>query len=399
MVKYVLPLLATLACVQAKSVLQYSKCLVAAENNHPEIDLNPLMSGTDHIFVSKSGSKYAYHLNICGQTNFQDSKCDEGGSICEVEDSNTGLDVYGYLDSMELKWDNDDLVMTMTGEEQCPFFKSKPYTSTIVFECDQDESFTVTKEDYYKCDIAFLVKTPAACGSSGSKYKCNTTSHQCSADENGQYPNVGDCLKSCQSEQHYVCVDQKCEEKSGSGGFPSLADCEAECATSHKFSCDLTNHMCSEAAGGKYSSITECAKDCKSDSGLRYECNQKDYTCAQATEGTYKNQSDCQRNCAPFVKHYRCFNNRCEHDSKGQYPSLQTCMDSCGNPVETWACGPDNTCTEDDKGSFKTEQDCAKSCGSSLYVCNWNLGTCEKSDHGISNQTLCNSICTKSNEQ
>ena len=55
--------------------------------------------------------------------------------------------------------------MTMTGEEECPFQKSKAYTSTIHFKCAETASSpTLLVEDYYKCNVEFEWITPVACG-------------------------------------------------------------------------------------------------------------------------------------------------------------------------------------------------------------------------------------------
>ena len=47
--------------------------------------------------------------------------------------------------------------------------------------------------------------------------------------------------------------------------------------------------------------------------------------CRASPTGVFLNGTDCQKNCAPWVKHYRCFNNKCVHDSLGKFPSEAAC--------------------------------------------------------------------------
>lgn len=373
--------------VSSSHLFDYSKCLVAEADGHPEVDLNELATSSDRTFESKSGSKYVYHLNICGETKFQDSICGEGASVCEVQDEDKGLDTYGYLDTISVEWDHDALKMTMTGTDPCPYLKSKPYTTTILFSCDEaDEEVTLTKEDFYQCSLEFSVKTSVACGGPAKKYKCDDTRHQCVADENGEYPNAGACLDACKT--HYVCSsEEKCELRQGSGGFANYTQCEASCGVAHHFACDTESGGCKLDANGPYPNINDCSKSCTAGGG-KYNCDEKTFKCEEAKDGQY-NITDCRANCAPWVKHYTCFNNKCESDSKGKFTGLDECEAACGKTIEAWSC-IDSVCTEDEKGTYKTEAECQTACGETKYHC--DNGKCVESSSG-STKEVCEAAC------
>jgi len=360
-----------------------NKCLVPSTNGYPEVDLNPLNTDKDVVMASKSGSKYSFHMNPCGSTAFQNGACSAGSSVCEVQDSEKGLNTYGFVDTIAITRSGADLVMAMEGDDVCPFFKSKPYTAKVMFKCVDEGSATdghvnVTKEDFYKCNIEIDYQTHHACGGKGKSYNCNAETHQCVISEDGKFPSATACLADCTVKQN-------------------------------KFACDRSHtDMCVESADGEYPSIQDCAANCHAGPppppgpsppvNSKFMCDTKDYTCTESPNGVFLNGTDCQKNCAPWVKHYRCFNNKCVHDSLGKFPSEAACETVCGStpppppPSSAYAC-ESSQCVVKEGGSFKDHADCTAACGV-LYYCDWQKGECAVSDHGVPDKSVCASVCT-----
>lgn len=65
---------------------------------------------------------------------FQDATCGEGATVCEIKDSEA-LDVYGYLDTIELAWDGGYLVMTQTVPIQTMTSQPTSYQRQCIVVC------------------------------------------------------------------------------------------------------------------------------------------------------------------------------------------------------------------------------------------------------------------------
>jgi len=329
---------AGLAIVAPLVLAQTGNCVIEADGTHPAVDLNALHKmNEDYKIASPSSDSYVYHFNICGQTIFQDATCGQGATVCEVQD-NTALDVYGYLDTTHLEWnDQSYLVLTQQGMAECPFNKEKPYVSKIYFLCSHEqEVLTVRTEAYYQCLLELEYHTPLACGGNTVHYKCDDAAHQCVRDDTGT-------------------------------GHDSYASCAATC------------HPPPPPPPPPGTNAYHCASD---------------FTCQLHAQGPFKSADDCSRMCSPFFSKFSCYNSQCVRDSRGSMTADQ-CRGNCGdNPTnDRWAC-VNGVCTEDDQGPFWSEQACEASCSSVLYSC--ENGVCVAGSTGVADKSICEAVCTAS---
>lgn len=340
------------AAIAAAATGQSSSCVMPTDGTHPAVDLNGLLNTTgDYTVLSGANPAYEFHFNVCGQTAFQDATCAEGATVCEIKDG-SALDVYGYLDTISLEWEDTYLVMSQTGEAECPFNKAQPYTSKIWFLCAHDAApiITLKAEAYYQCNLEFEFHTPQACGGQEVRYTCDDVNHQCVADAAGTYPSHGDCSEHCHPAPP-----------------PPAPPAPPAPPSGPRYSC-FSNFSCHEVEGGAFSDPTSC-------------------------------QSTCQ----PFVRTYSCYQDRCVPDTRGIYKGESSCLAACSPPTEErWTCGADYTCTEDGFGPFATEGDCEAGCAdpaATKYHCDAAQGVCVEAADGIADRTLCDSACAAGDAQ
>jgi len=328
--------LAGLASVASSS----EKCVISADGTHSAVDLNALhKSDSDYSLTSDSNPDYKYNFNLCGQTIFRDSKCTEGATVCEIK-NDAALDVYGFVDTISLKWHNEALVMNMTGELQCPYNDIHPYSSAVFFYCSTETIVSIRSESIYTCNLEFEYHTPVACGGTVVHYTCRD--NQCVPDPNGRFGSRDECSSAC------------------SGPSPNPPP----------------------PPPGPPDQTYICRSN---------------FTCEAHHGGTFSNFTNCSTYCQPFQKHYSCFNNQCVQDSRGRL-TFADCTAGCAKITDKWSCGPDYTCAEDAMGRFGDYDDCMLGChnpADKLYHCNDDTGECEESDEGIENKGLCDSVCTK----
>lgn len=338
----------SLAAIAASVSAQSSSCVIPADaDGHPAVDLNSLHSLTeDYQVASSSNGAYIYHFNVCGQTVFQDSTCPEGSSVCEVKDG-VGLDVYAYLDTIALAWDTSDstqLVMSMTGVDECPFNKNNPYRTKIHFICAHEggEAVTLRSEAYYQCALEFDFHTEKACGGHESRYTCDDINHMCVYNTSGSYGSHDNCSEHCHPPP------------------PPPAPPPGE---------------------------------------ARYSCF-SNFSCGMVDGGQFDSDDSCMASCKPFERTYTCYQDKCVTDTRGIYKGESACLAACGGvPVDDrWACGADYTCTEDDSGVFGSEGDCETGCTDprALYSCDASLGVCVESVDGIADKATCDAACSTS---
>eukprot|EP00040_Diaphanoeca_grandis_P017537 m.91622 g.91622 ORF g.91622 m.91622 type:complete len:216 (-) comp26488_c1_seq1:184-831(-) len=170
-------------------------CVIAADGTHEAVDLNGLYkSGSDYSVTSNTNPQYRYTFNICGQTYFRDTTCSEGSTVCELKDG-SAVDVYGFIDTIGLQWQSDALVLSMTGEAECPFNSLRPYRSSIYFYCSTETTVALRSESYYQCNLEFEFHTPVACGGTAVHYSC--VNDECVPDVNGPFASRDDCTATC----------------------------------------------------------------------------------------------------------------------------------------------------------------------------------------------------------
>eukprot|EP00035_Acanthoeca_spectabilis_P021430 m.438147 g.438147 ORF g.438147 m.438147 type:complete len:329 (+) comp18200_c0_seq1:70-1056(+) len=307
----------TVAALVAGTSAQTAACVLASDGSNPLVDLNALHNqAADYQLVSGSNDAYTYYFNVCGETNFQDSNCASGSTLCEVKDG-AALDVFGYLPSISVARKDGYIVLSQTGQAQCPFNTANPYTSRIYFQCSDTTTITLKTEYYYQCLLEFEFLTPLACGGNAVHYRCDSESYQCVQDDSGRFESWADCSSGCVAPT-----------------TPPPTSCSGDAC----FACTSS-----------------------------FQCEASEY-------GHFTSQEACSSMCSPWVARYSCWGGRCVRNTRGNFTSEADCVTACAPTTASasdvhktenrWSCSQ-GICTENGAtGEFGSEADCESSCGS-----------------------------------
>eukprot|EP00035_Acanthoeca_spectabilis_P019743 m.429521 g.429521 ORF g.429521 m.429521 type:complete len:204 (+) comp17019_c0_seq1:582-1193(+) len=182
-----------------------SPCTLEAEG-HPTINFETLaLTDQDYSVSSHQVDGYEYVANICGNLNYNDETCIEGSSVCQRHKKTAAsTDVYGYIASIKLAWNDPDavytynssIVMDMTGTACGATSNTTEAKTTIVFVCSNKEFLMLQSETPKTCSVSFLFFTAQACGS--PRYTCSNGVKCITTDDySGEFGTYDACAASC----------------------------------------------------------------------------------------------------------------------------------------------------------------------------------------------------------
>jgi hypothetical protein len=231
------------------------------------------------------------------------------------------------------------------------------------------------------------------------KYKCDTTSYDCTEDPDGPYDTLKDCEDNCKPNKHYCCgslaspedrycYDRPCDELGLAeyGVYDTAEECNTQCKAPH-YKCNTTTYDCTEDPLGPYTSLKECEDQCKQ----RYNCRESDYTCVPDENGPYLSEEECKKYCKA-TKYYCCGSAASPEDrscydrpcselglvSYGEYDDEDSCKTAC--KVEYFCCKDsdgaqscyEGACpagTELVGGPYANDTACGTVCKPKTYAC------------------------------
>lgn len=351
-----------------------SLCDVPASGDHGAVDLNPTALDKDLRIPSHAYDKLEFVIQVCKKLKYTDSICTDGASICEFnKTAKVSTEVYGFSDSITTEWEDEKLVMTMTGGP-CNANKLEHTHSKIFFSCAANNSMpiTIAQESRFGCFVQLNYPTTHACPVSPTppptKYAC--IDGVCTEASSGADKDT--CEAVC-GEPTPKPPSYKCSTEGGNppqcvidtdhdGEGTSFIECNKTCFRTWK--CEGSE--CTAVLDGSGTSLSECISTCDAPPA-KYEC--KKGKCVEAKKGG-TTKDVCESVCEPPVpKKYKCDHGMCV-EAEGGVPK-PTCESICEGPTTvTTTINP-----------------------STLYVC--HEGTCEPSatpDHGISYEE-CKSVC------
>jgi len=280
-------------------------CNVGAANGHPAVDLNKASFAADAHIASEAYEKNEFISQICKPLDFTDEVCVTGTAICDYDtDTKKGIGVYGFADSVKTSWEDDKLVMTMTGGT-CVNTNEKN-TAKITFSCATKEvPLKLIAESQFGCYVEFALATNAVCGGTpnppppppgppGQHFKCmvedDDNEPTCVQDDTGVYPNKTSCDSHCT--RSYICREGECTAVlDGTGG--SLDYCMMECdePTEDLYKCAASECVIAEDGVSK----ELCDAVCGAEQEKKYKCQGN--KCKESSDGTGVSKDVCKSIC------------------------------------------------------------------------------------------------------
>ena len=232
-------------------------------------------------------------------------------------------------------------------------------------------------------DYTGLSTCHAACSIPAVKFKCNALSGQCQVDSEGAFSDLDTCHKSCEPPvTQFRCNKGKCESHPG-GEYRGAEECLDECSLPDvKYMCNSATNQCSPAADGEvgdYDDLASCHKAC----GATYQCNTTTGQCKLKPGGKYTSLDECHSACSGPGFTFDCDqeNNRCKINKigNGMYKgdgALQTCTDACIKYKCNTAKGQ---CSPHQSGTYDGLTACHSNCNTPTikYKCDPTTGQCQ----------------------
>jgi len=217
-----------------------------------------------------------------------------------------------------------------------------------------------------------------------SGFNCNFTSHKCSQSEQGQFPTMDACNKTCSMVAQYKKCNhttkkcETCDHTKDPDCKNTGAHCEATCNVPHA-KCNETTGKCAPCDPAKDKNCTDTQGSCgtKCQKKTKSKCDHSTGKCNPCTDGQgCVNSTACDATCkkVPTNETYACDWSKspptCKQDPKGTLDK-KSCTDQCKAPSFGKCDFKTGECVECKQGDPKCVQtlDVCKVANKEKHIC------------------------------